>query len=241
MNNASKSSFYRLFQYQLSSLSAVAVVILMVSVWSNMGWADTAQKPVQITKSLTHINVKHFGKPVRIERNQDTEHVVDFDYSFTSRPCPPFCVQPLKLAEDVETIGELELLDYLKRMNAGDKSIVVIDSRTPEWLQRGMIPGAINIPWTKLYYKSWNMKELTEILQLEFNTVKDSAIWNFENAKTLILYCNGIWCGQSPSNIKSLLLLGYPHNKLKWYRGGMQSWKTLGFTTVLPDGRLYED
>jgi hypothetical protein len=29
-----------------------------------------------------------------------------------------------------------------------------------------------------------------------------------------------------------LLALGYPAHKLKWYRGGMQSWKSLGLTTV---------
>jgi ribosome-associated protein len=47
-----------------------------------------------------------------------------------------------------------------------------------------------------------------------------------------VLYCNGIWCGQSPTNIRQLLSLGYPAHKLKWYRGGMQSWKALGLTTV---------
>jgi rhodanese-related sulfurtransferase len=47
-----------------------------------------------------------------------------------------------------------------------------------------------------------------------------------------VLYCNGIWCGQSPTNIRQLLALGYPAHKLKWYRGGMQSWKALGLTTV---------
>jgi hypothetical protein len=41
-------------------------------------------------------------------------------------------------------------------------------------------------------------------------------------------------CGQSPTNIKQLLALGYPGHKLKWYRGGMQMWKILGFNTMPP-------
>ena len=32
----------------------------------------------------------------------------------------------------------------------------------------------------------------------------------------------------------TLLTLGYPAEKLKWYRGGMQSWEQFGFTTVDP-------
>jgi len=50
----------------------------------------------------------------------------------------------------------------------------------------------------------------------------------------LLLYCNGPWCGQSPTNIRTLLTLGYPAHKIKWYRGGMQAWESLGLTTVKP-------
>ena len=51
----------------------------------------------------------------------------------------------------------------------------------------------------------------------------------FDNAKTVVMFCNGPWCGQSPTNIKGLLKIGYPANKIKWYRGGMQDWEVLGF------------
>jgi hypothetical protein len=43
-----------------------------------------------------------------------------------------------------------------------------------------------------------------------------------------------MWCGQSPRNIKTLLKFGYPASKIKWYRGGMQNWETLGLSTVKP-------
>jgi len=41
-----------------------------------------------------------------------------------------------------------------------------------------------------------------------------------------------MWCGQSPSSIKTLLRFGYPAKKLKWYRGGMQDWEILGLTVI---------
>ncbi|OQX39275.1 MAG: sulfurtransferase, partial [Candidatus Sedimenticola endophacoides] len=58
--------------------------------------------------------------------------------------------------------------------------------------------------------------------------------WDFRNAKTLVLFCNGIWCPQSSVNIKTLANMGYPAYKLKWYRGGMQSWLSVGLSTITP-------
>ena len=59
--------------------------------------------------------------------------------------------------------------------------------------------------------------------------------WDFTNAKKLVLWCNGMWCGQSPRAIKGLLGQGYPAHKLFYYRGGMQAWQSLGLTVTLPE------
>jgi rhodanese-related sulfurtransferase len=66
----------------------------------------------------------------------------------------------------------------------------------------------------------------------EFGILDDGKALDFSQAKTLVLYCNGPWCGQTPSSIEALLDLGYPANRLKWYRGGMQAWQGLGFPIV---------
>ncbi len=181
------------------------------------------------------LDVKHHGKTVRIQREQDTGNMVDLDFAITSRPCPPFCIQPMIAAPGVETLGEVELLGYLKRISEGDTKILVIDAREPNWLLKGMIPGAINIPWTKLFAQTATEEGIGDILQFQFNAVKLDSLWNFQSAKTLVFYCNGAWCGQAPTNIRALLTLGYPADKLKWYRGGMQSWKMFGLTTVTPE------
>ncbi|RUM76239.1 MAG: rhodanese-like domain-containing protein, partial [Sulfurovum sp.] len=59
-----------------------------------------------------------------------------------------------------------------------------------------------------------------------------SKVFDFSNAKTLVMFCNGMWCGQSPASIAALRKFGYPAEKLKYYRGGMQDWHILGLTTV---------
>jgi hypothetical protein len=43
-----------------------------------------------------------------------------------------------------------------------------------------------------------------------------------------------MWCGQSPHAIKNLLALGYPAEKIYYYRGGMQAWQSLGLTVHTP-------
>ncbi|MDH3535884.1 MAG: rhodanese-like domain-containing protein [Gammaproteobacteria bacterium] len=190
---------------------------------------------VNITPEIESVSVKHGESQVIIMRNQNQKNTVNPAFAITSRKCPPFCIQPSTLAPGVETIAELEVLDYLKRMSEGDDSILVIDSRTPAWVAKGTIPGAINIPWTSLNpAKGADPISIGEILEERFNAKNLEGLWDFRNARVLVMFCNGMWCGQSPNNIDNLLGFGYPAHKIKWYRGGMQNWEILGLTTAKP-------
>ena len=215
-------------------ITRITAVFFSIVCLNGAVWAEKGDFPVKITSQTPYVDLKNDGKPLRIQRNQDTENMIDLDFAITSRECPPFCVQPMSVAPGVETIGELELLDYISRKDNGDNSIIIIDSRTAEWLAKGMIPTAISIPWTALSLKTASAKSIAEILEFQMDVINTDSLWNFENAKTVILYCNGPWCGQSPTSIRTLLALGYPPHKIKWYRMGMQGWKMLGLTTVTP-------
>jgi len=192
---------------------------------------------VNITAEMESATVMHGGKKMLITRNQNQQNTVNPAFAKTSRKCPPSCIQPSTLAPGVETIGELEVIEYLKQMAAGNNSILVIDSRTPDWVAKGTIPGAINLPWTALNLaKGVDPISIGEILENQFNAKNLAGLWDYSQAKTLVLFCNGMWCGQSPNNIRSLLKFGYPAHKIKWYRGGMQDWEILGLTTAKPAG-----
>jgi len=196
-----------------------------------------ADKPVGITPTMTDATVTHGDGAVKIMRDQNNAAVVIPAFAKTSRPCPPFCIQPIKLAPGVETLGEREIIDYLVRMSNGDSSIMVIDSRTPDWVKKGTIPGAVNIPWTALNpAKGADPISIGEIMEDQFGVTSLEGLWDYSKAKTLVLFCNGMWCGQSPNNIANLLKFGYPADKIKWYRGGMQNWSNLGLTSVKPAG-----
>jgi hypothetical protein len=46
------------------------------------------------------------------------------------------------------------------------------------------------------------------------------------------IFCNGLWCGQSPTAIRAMIAAGYPAERVFYYRGGMQSWRVLGLTVT---------
>jgi rhodanese-related sulfurtransferase len=201
-----------------------------------------AGKPVAISKG-DGPNSLEIGLSVsvgehKIMRNQDNAATVNPAFAKTSRPCPPFCIQPMQLRPGIETLGEQEIIHYAVMMAKGEKmpdgsEIMVIDSRTPDWVAKGTIPGAVNLPWTLLSErKGADPLSIAELMTTKFGAEEQNGLFYFDNAKTLVMFCNGMWCGQSPNNIKSLLKYGYPADKIKWYRGGMQNWENLGFNTV---------
>ena len=143
-------------------LASSLVVLGLVSLPAHAG-----DMKVKITSDIASVTVKHNGKDVTIQRNQDNKNTVISAFAKTSRNCPPFCINPIKLAPGVETLGVVEVLDYLKRKSDGDKSILVIDSRTPDWVMRGTIPGSVSIPWTKLNpAKGADPLSMTDIISL---------------------------------------------------------------------------
>jgi rhodanese-related sulfurtransferase len=187
---------------------------------------------VNLTEHMPYLDITYEGKSVRIQRIQDTSNVLDTSFAKTSRPCPPFCIHPMKAAVGVETVSELELLDFMVTKVRSGKGILV-DARVPEWYQKGTIPGAVNIPWMILTAGPDN--PYTAKILRALDVVDDTGQWDFRGALEILLFCNGPWCDQSPRAIKNLIALGYPPEKLYYYRGGMQVWQLLGLTTIIPE------
>ncbi len=204
---------------------------ILVFVLAFTPMTSQAENKVKITSDMAYLDVQHNGKTVRIERNQDTGHKLTNSFSKTSRVCPPFCINPIELSPKIKTIGELELLKFLDsdvKKNDG----LLIDARMPAWFEKGTIPGSVNIPFTVLS-KGLDSRHTVKILKLLGATEKEGK-WNFSKARKLMLFCNGSWCGQSPKALRNLSEIGYPEEKLFWYRSGMQSWLQLGLTTITP-------
>ncbi len=184
---------------------------------------------VKITEDTPYVNITDNGVNVKISRIQDTANRLTDDFTKTSRLCPPHCIPKIKL-DGVKTIGELELIDFIKNRVYKKKGILV-DARLKGAYRLETIPGAINIPFTVVQVDS---KRVTNSLFKALGAkVNKDGTYDFTNAKDLAIFCSGLWCKSSVHLIDGLIKKGYPKEKIVWYRDGLQAWKLLGLTTVI--------
>ena len=188
---------------------------------------------VNIKEGLPFVDVDINGEAVRIERIQNTKNKLKNSYTKTSRPAPPFTIQPFQPIKGIETISELDVLEFISK-EVNSNTGLLIDARMPKWHQVGTIPGAINIPFSILSTKGSN-PFINQIFEL-FGAVETSGKWDFTNAQTVLIFDNGPWCQQGVRAMKNLVYLGYPKSKILYYRGGMQFWQVLGLTTLKSNG-----
>lgn len=200
-------------------LIGLAGVVLALGFTAGFPAAAIAEnKPVNIGPGVMSVQIETGAGPVEISRIQDNENRLSGDWTRTSRPCPNFCVQPMIPAEGVTPIGEQEVIAMLQ-----DPDAVVVDSRVAKWYYDGTIPGAQHIPYTEV------ADRLDELgCEIDFDG------WICDGAKSVALFCNGPWCGQSPTAIRAMISVGYPADKIYYYRGGMQVWRMLGLTVIEP-------
>ncbi len=223
----------------------ITLICMTIPLWSAL---PVFALDVNLTKSRPYVLITVNGKEIRIQRDQDTEHKITGFYAKTSRPCPPFCIHPMRVTLGVETVGEVEIFDFMTSELRRERG-VLIDARTPEWYEKRTIPGAVNIPFTvfaqpdpsnpdflrlmeEMNVKKRNGSSLMDSLKNLFGGNVDTGEWDFRHAKKLLLFCNGSWCDQSPRAIQGLIKIGYPPVKLKYYRGGMNAWEMFGLTTI---------
>lgn len=190
-------------------------VILLAGIMATPAFCDT----VNIRPDIASVTVETGNGAVEIARNPDPGNLLSGDWARTSRPCPNFCIQPMVPAPGVTPIGELEMLEMLQ-----DPDAIVVDSRVAKDHAGGTIPGAISIPYNEA------ADRLDELgCEIDFDGFDCAA------ARPVALFCNGNWCGQSPTAARKMIEAGFPAEKIHYYRGGMQAWRMLGLT-VSGDG-----
>ena len=143
-------------------------------------------------------------------------------------------IQPLILKKGITTVGELEVLDFIEnKTSKNSNKYILVDSRTKDWFDKGTIPSAVNIPYDELEYDEDFELEYERAFELLGIEIVDKNKYDFTNAKTALFFCNGSWCAQSPRAIKTLIKIGFPKEKILWYRGGVAAW--VGVSLPLTD------
>ena len=195
------------------------------------------------------VNTTYNDKEVFVERHKDKkcrkvgitpENIFGGDFAGTAVPkeCKKSfvvslgVVQAMKIDDEIETVGELEVLHYLQLMDFEPEKYIVVDTRRAEWFDKITIPHAVNIPKSEIEYDPEFPEYFDKSLQVLHIKKDKKGKLDFSEAKDAILFCNGSWCTQSAIAIKALVKLGYPKKKLHWYRGGLQDWMGMGFSVV---------
>lgn len=142
--------------------------------------------------------------------------------------------QPMVIAQGVVTVGEVEVLDFIKnKQGKFPQEYILVDARKRDWFEQMSIPSAVNIPYDEVAYDALFPEDFQKLQKL-LGFKGTSEGYDFSHAKTALFFCNGSWCAQSRLAIEALIAMGYPKEKLLWYRGGMQDWLLFGFSVVKP-------
>jgi len=112
-------------------------------------------------------------------------------------------LQPLQLAPDVLTVGELEVVALV------EQGALLVDSRTSGSLGGLTLPGSVNIPHDEAVARRGEL----------------------DDTGISVIFCNGPQCPQSPKAIRELLDAGFPAAALAYYRGGLHDWVSTAMPT----------
>ena len=219
-------------------------LFFILSIFSFAGSQSLALSGIMVTTETEDKEQKHYvvkrNIPAECKKVPITNEML-WTENFANKSVPDVCkstyvhtkgrLLPMQLDVDLETYGELEVLITLREMQSS-KDLLLIDSRMEQWFDYRTIPGAINIPFVYFKYRDHYDFHFEYALKHMGVFVEKDGEFDFSDAKTLVLFCNGPWCTQSPDMIYALLKMGYPAEKLKWYRGGMQDWLGAGMTST---------
>lgn len=147
--------------------------------------------------------------------------------ALTQISCAAPCLSPMAVADDVQTLGELDVIEFLSsQVETGEG--LLIDARLPDARALGFIPASVNVPAATLSPENPYRNEILMALGAE----QFEGIFEFSSALSLVVYDGGPATQDAPTLISDLLAAGYPPEKIAYYRGGMQVWTTLGLSTV---------
>lgn len=222
-------------------------IFILVLFFIGALWAENPMVLLLTGVKTTHVMDNGKAQEVFIERNTPKEcndvginPEAIFSGDYAGKNVPPLCkksfvttvgkAQPMSFAQGVITVGEIEVKN---KLNVNPSAYILVDARKRDWYEQMTIPSSVNIPFDEIEYDS-AIPEDFERVQALLGFRKIGETYDFSHAKTALLFCNGIWCVQSRLAIEKLIKMGYPREKLLWYRGGLQDWVVLGFTTIQP-------
>lgn len=102
---------------------------------------------------------------------------------------------------------ETDCWDVHAALAAGQQDFVLLDVRSPEAYQQGHVPGAVNLPHSR---------------------IEERTLLNFPEDALFVVYCSGPHCNGADRAAVRLSRLG---RRVKKMLGGIHGWRVEGFAT----------
>lgn len=189
--------------------------------------AAVCAAPLFAQEHITQAKASFIFNGERVKIDRESAQGARFVDRFATRPGAQGASQiaPMQAAAGVKTVDETEVLGFFLDEVATNKGLVV-DARMPEDRALGFIPGTVSLPHATMSPDNSFRKDILRALGArEFD-----GVFNFADARTLLVYDTGPSSDDAGVLITQLLAEGYPADKLRYYRGGMQVWSVLGFS-----------
>lgn len=205
-----------------SDLGAFAstIVVIALSLVSN-----TQSAHADIAIGVPNVAFEFGGQAYSIVRGHDGKASLPEPYNDTSRKCPEYCIEPAIAAQGVETLTEMEVFAFMQQ-NVSSGRGLLMDARLPEQYAAGSIPAAISVPAATLVSNN----PYREDLLLALGAQGTIGQLDFSGAYDLLIFDDGPWSPIARQAVQLLLESGYPAEKLRYYRGGLQMWHIFGLT-----------
>lgn len=196
-----------------SAAQAAAALVLMVAPALAQEW--------RITPDLPDLRLALKGQEVVIARSPDALPVP----SGNLPSCPPHCPQPIEAAPGVKTVGALEVIGFLQSDVAEGRGHL-LDLRLPEEFAAAHLPGAINMPAVTLSAENPARRDILRAL----GAAETAGGLDFAAAAGLVIHGAGPLHAEAAEGVRALLAVGYPADRLWYFRGGLQEWQDFGLT-----------
>jgi len=142
-----------------------------------------------------------------------------------SEDCTGICIAPLLAVEGIETVAEFDVITFIAETVAAGGGLL-IDSRPLDARDAGAIAASISVP-TELLDAANPFRN--DIL-VAMGAREFEGTLNFADAMPLMVYDNGPLANDAARSVSLLVEAGYPREKIKYYRGGLQVWTALGLS-----------
>ena len=179
----------------------------------------TAQEDGQLTNVSFVLN----GQERSFSQSQAVDAAAVAALFQPATPCDGICLAPMIAAEGVVTVGEREVIAFVTDVVANGEGLL-IDGREPEARDIGAIISSVNLPGSLLGEDNPFRNDIL----LALGAREFEGIFNFADAMPLMVFDAGPASYDAVGLIQTLVSLGYPEEKIQYYRGGMQVWAALG-------------